>query len=159
MAMRSPAGAGVDWRQAASPLPFLRLEYLMADYRTLAIQVIASDGKVDSAELKVLKKAIYADGKVTHEEVNFLGDLRAALLKKAKKTSAKFDAFYLKALAESFLGNGVISADEVGMIGKLVLADKSIKNGAKKKFLDGLKKSATMLAPDFDKLYDGLKKK
>ena len=131
----------------------------MADYRKLAIQIIAADGKVDSSELKLLKKALYADGKVSHEEVTFLADLRAALLKKAKKASSKFDAFYLKALAESFLGNGVISDDEVVMIGKFVMDDKSIKNSAKTKFLDGLKQKATMLAPDFDKLYDGLKKK
>jgi hypothetical protein len=131
----------------------------MADYRKLAIQVIAADGKIDSSEFKLLKKAIYADGKVTHEEVNFLADLRAAILKKAKKASSKFDSFYLKALAESFLDNGVISGDEVVMIGKFVIEDKSIKNGAKKKFLDGLKNKATMLAPDFDKLYEGLKKK
>jgi hypothetical protein len=131
----------------------------MADYRKLAIQLIAADGKVDGSEIKLLKKALYADGKVSHEEVTFLADVRAAVLKKAKRASAKFDAFYLKALAESFLDNGVVSADEVVMINKFVMSDKSIKNGAKKKFLDGLKSKATMLAPDFDKLYDGLKKK
>ena len=131
----------------------------MADYRKLAIQLIAADGKIDGSEIKLLKKSLLSDGKISHEEVTFLADLRAALLKKAKKTSAKFDAFYLKSLAESFLGNGVVSAEEVGMIDKYVIGDKSIKNGAKKKFLDGLKKKATMLAPDFDKLYDGLKKK
>jgi hypothetical protein len=131
----------------------------MADYRKLAIQIIAADGKVDGSEIKLLKKALYADGKISHEEVTFLADLRAALLTKAKKASSKFDAFYLKALAESFLDNGVVSADEVVMIGKYVMNEKSIKNGAKKKFLDGLKKKATTLAPDFDKLYDGLKKK
>ncbi len=131
----------------------------MADYRTLAIQLIAADRKIDGSEIKLLKKSLYADGKISHEEVSFLADLRAALLKKAKKTGGKFDSFYLKAMAESFLGNGVVSADEVAMIGKYVMEDKSIKNGAKRKFLDGLKKKATMLAPDFDKLYDGLKKK
>ena len=131
----------------------------MADYRKLAIQLIAADGKVDGSEIKLLKKALYADGKVSHEEVTFLADVRAAVLKKAKRASPKFDAFYLKALAESFLDNGVVSADEVVMINKFVMSDKSIKNGAKKKFLDGLKSKATMLAPDFDKLYDGLKKK
>jgi hypothetical protein len=131
----------------------------MADYRKLAIQIITADGKVDGSEIKLLKKALYADGKISHEEVTFLADLRSALLKKAKKASSKFDAFYLKALAESFLGNGVVSADEVVMIGKYVIGESSIKNGAKKKFLDELKKKATTLAPDFDKLYDGLKKK
>lgn len=131
----------------------------MADYRKLTIQLISADGKIDGAEIKLLKKALYADGKISHEEVTFLADLRAALIKKAKKASAKFDAFYLKALAESFLGNGVVSADEVALIGKLVMSEKSIKNSAKKKLLDGLKAKATMLAPDFDKLYAGLKKK
>lgn len=132
---------------------------LMADYRKLAIQLIAADGKIDGSEIKLLKKALYDDGKISHEEVTFLAELRAALVKKAKKTSAKFDSFYLKALAESFLGDGVISANEVTMIGKFVVEENSIKNGAKKKFLDGLKAKATTIAPDFDKLYEGLKKK
>ena len=131
----------------------------MADYRKLAIQLIAADGKIDATEIKLLKKTLYADGRISHEEVVFLAELRAAMYKKAKSASSKFDAFYLKAMHESFLGNGVVRSEEVGLIGKHLMADKTIKSSAKKAFLDGLKKKATTLAPDFDKLYDSLKKK
>lgn len=131
----------------------------MADYRQLSIQLIAGNGKISSFKIKALKKAIYTDGKITHDDVGYLADLWTVLGKKSKKGSSKFESFFLKAMQESFLGDGVVSAHEVGLIEKFVIADKAIKNGAKKKFLDGLKKRATMLAPDFDKLYDGLKKK
>ncbi len=130
----------------------------MADYRKLTIQLIAADGKIDATEIKLLKKALFADGKISHEEVAFLSDLREALYKKAKKTSPKFDEFYLKSMSVSFLDNGVISAEEVGMIKSLVIASKSFKSSVKKKFLDELKKKATSLAPEFEALYQNIKK-
>ena len=55
----------------------------MADYRKLAIQLIAADGKIDENEIKLLRKALFADGKITHEEVTFVGELRSALIRKA----------------------------------------------------------------------------
>ena len=42
-------------------------------------------------------------------------------------------------------------------VGELILADATIKNSAKKKFLDGLKKKATLLAPELDSLYETIK--
>ena len=43
------------------------------------------------------------------------------------------------------------------MIKKLVIGDKLIPAGTKKSFLDGLKKKATTLAPEFEKLYKAIK--
>jgi hypothetical protein len=39
-----------------------------------------------------------------------------------------------------------------------VIPDTKLKNSAKKKFLDGLKKKATVVAPEFDGLYEQIKK-
>ena len=53
----------------------------MADYRKLAIALMASDGKIDSAETRLLKKALYADGRISRDEVAFVAELRAAVVK------------------------------------------------------------------------------
>lgn len=130
----------------------------MADYRKLVIHLITADGKIDGSEIKMLKKSLYEDGKISTEEVTFLADLRTALLKKAKKSSTKFDAFFLKSLHANILDDGTISSEEVGLIRTLVVGDKTFKNGAKKKFLDGLKEKATSIAPEFEGLYGEIKK-
>jgi hypothetical protein len=130
----------------------------MADFRTLAIRLIASNGKINGSEVKLLKRSLYADGKITTEDASFLADLRAELIEKDKKIGGKFESFYLKSLRASLLGTGVVGAEEVKKIGELVIPDKKIKNSAKKKFLDGLKKKATVVAPEFDGLYEQLKK-
>jgi hypothetical protein len=131
----------------------------MADYRTLAIKLISTNGKADGHIIKLLKKVLLNDGKLAEEEVAFLADLRAAMIaKKTKRVTSKFDSFYLKSLQNGFLGAGVVSADEIAKISELVIADDTLKTSAKKKFLDGLKKKATLVAPEFDELYAKLKK-
>jgi hypothetical protein len=125
----------------------------MADYRKLAINLIAADGDIDATEVRVLKKELYADGRISHDEVTFIGEVRAAVLAKAKgKPTTGIDKFFLNAFHESVLGNGIISLEEVDMVKKLVLEDKKLVHYAKK-FLDNLKAKATQIPPEFDALY------
>jgi len=42
----------------------------MADWRKLALDAILADGKIDEAEVRVLKKELWADGKIDDEEVS-----------------------------------------------------------------------------------------
>jgi hypothetical protein len=128
----------------------------MADYRKLVIDLIAADGTFDATETKVLKKALWSDGKITREEVYFIGELRAVLVKKSKgEPTEGIDKFFLAALHENVLGNGIISAEEVDIIKKHVIGDKRLVAHAKK-FLDGLKKKATTIPPEFDALYGSI---
>ena len=132
----------------------------MADFRKLAIDLIAADGTVSESELKILKKAVYEDGKVRHDEVLFLAEVRAAVLKKAKgNPTPEFDAFFLKAVQDSVLDNGIISAEEVEIVKKHVIGDKKLEAGSVKKFMDTLKKKATTIDPGFDKLHETATKK
>ena len=55
----------------------------MADWRKVAMAAILADGKVDEAEVKVLKKELYEDDKIDTDEVKFLIDLRNVAQKKA----------------------------------------------------------------------------
>ena len=36
----------------------------MADFRKLSIAALLADGKIDDAEVKVIKKELYADGQI-----------------------------------------------------------------------------------------------
>jgi hypothetical protein len=130
----------------------------MADFRTLVMRLMAANGKINGAEVKLLKKSLYVDGRITVDDIAFLSDLRTYLQKKDKKIGAKFESFYLKSLEVGLLGSGVVSANEVEKIGELVIPDKTIKSSAKKKFLDNLRKKATLVAPEFDGLYEHVKK-
>ena len=114
----------------------------------------STPGPFSENEIKLLKKALYVDSKIAADDMAFLTDLRTELLKKAKRLNAKFEAFYLKSLQNSILGAGEVTADEMALIDKHLLGDVSIKNSAKKKFLDGLKKKAAALPPEFDALYE-----
>ncbi|WP_020470650.1 hypothetical protein [Zavarzinella formosa] len=131
----------------------------MADYRKLAIDLIAAGGKFDAVESRLLKKALYADGKISHEEVLFVGELRTSMVKRAKgEQTDAIDRFFLACLHDGIIGNGIISAEEVGIIKKLLVADKRLAPSAKK-FLENLKKKATSVAPEFDALLASVSKK
>ena len=131
----------------------------MADYRKLAIDLIAAGGKFDAVESRLLKKALYADGRISHEEVLFVGELRTSMVKRARgEQTDAIDKFFLNCLQDGVIGNGIISAEEVGIIKKLVVGDKKLK-GYAKKFLESLKKKATSVAPEFDALLASVSKK
>jgi len=130
----------------------------MADYRTLTIKLITTNGKVAAHEIKLLKKALFVDGQLHEDELAFLADLRSELVKKTNKGQAKFDEFYLKCVQHTCLAAGAVGVQEMELIGKHVIDDPSIKPSVKKKFLDALKKKAGAIAPEFDDLYAQLKK-
>lgn len=125
----------------------------MADFRRMSIDLLAADGTIDDNEVRVLRKHLYEDGKVTHSEVEYLMDLR----KRVKTANATFDRFYLKACGDSILDNRVISHGEMTLIRKIV-ADKKLDHAEVRKFLHRLKKEAKPNA-DFDKYYDSQMKK
>lgn len=124
----------------------------MADFRKLALDLISSDKMVDDAEVRVLRKNLYADGKITHAELSFVMDIH----KKVKAATPAFSTFYLKAAGDSILDNQIVSAEEIGFIKKIV-ADKKLDKAAVKKFLARVKKEAKP-NPAFDKIYDAFGK-
>lgn len=127
----------------------------MTDWRKVAIAAFLADGQIDDNEVKVLKKQLYADGKIEMKEMEFLVELRAEAQKKAKgePLSSAFETFYFKALHDGVLGNGIISAKEVTFLRKAVFEDKKVDEG-EKSLLKKLKKGATKTNAAFDKLYE-----
>jgi uncharacterized membrane protein YebE (DUF533 family) len=127
----------------------------MADWRKVAIAAFLADGQIDDNEVKVLKKQLYADGKIDTKEREFLVELRAEAQKKAKgePLSSAFETFYFKALFDGILDNGIISAKEVTFLRKAILEDGKVDEG-EKAFMKKLKKAATKVPPAFEKLYE-----
>ena len=126
----------------------------MADYRKLAAELCLADGKIDAAEVKIIKKALYEDGQIQAEEAEFLVDLRSLAHKKAKgkKLSAAFENFFFKALEDSVLDNGYISPTEATLLRRAVFEDGTIEP-SEKKFIHRLKSVAQRTSPQFDRLY------
>ncbi len=128
----------------------------MADWRKLALDAILADGEIDDAEVRVLQKEFWADGKIDAKEVEFLIELRNSAQKKAKakngEVNPKFETLFFKAIEQNVLRDGNISNKEAGWLRKMLFADGKI-DANEKKFLAKIKKTATKTSPDFDQLY------
>jgi uncharacterized membrane protein YebE (DUF533 family) len=128
----------------------------MADWRRIALAALLADGKIDDAEVKVLKKELWADGKIDIKEVQFLVELRAAAQKKARSAkealNPKFEQVFFKAIEENVMRDGKIDAKEANWLRSLFFADKKI-DDHEKKFLTRIKKAARSTSPAFDQLY------
>ena len=84
----------------------------MADWRKVALSAFLADGVIDDTEVKILKKELWADGKIDKDEVEFLIDLRNLAQKKAKakkkKLKSAFEKLFFKAIEENVLADGTI---------------------------------------------------
>ena len=127
----------------------------MADWRKVALSAFLADGVIDDTEVKILKKELWADGKIDKDEVEFLIDLRNLAQKKAKKGKLKsaFEKLFFKAIEENVLADGTIDDEEARWLRAMLFADKKI-DANEKKFLARLKKAAKSTSPAFDKLYE-----
>lgn len=121
---------------------------MATDWRNLAKQMILADGKIDDAEVKILKKFFYADGVIDKKEVEFLIELR----NEAKEPTPVFTRFFFKAIKDNVLLDGKIDAAESRWLKKMLYADGVI-DADEKKFLKDLKKEATSTDKSFDALY------
>jgi uncharacterized tellurite resistance protein B-like protein len=128
----------------------------MADFRKLALDAILADGTIDDAEVRVLQRELWADGKIDAKEVQFLIDLRNNAQKKAKAKKAevnpKFETLFFKAIEENVLRDGRITAKEANWLRKMLFADGKIDDN-EKRFLGRIKKAAKKTSPEFDQLY------
>jgi uncharacterized tellurite resistance protein B-like protein len=128
----------------------------MADWKKVAIDAILADGRIDDAEVKMLRKHLWEDGKIEMDEVRFLIDLRNTAQKKAralkKPVNPKFEQLFFKAISENVLKDGTIDAREARWLRDMLFADRKIDPG-EKKLLAKLKKAATKVSPEFEALY------
>jgi hypothetical protein len=127
----------------------------MADWKKLAISALLADGKIDNAEVKLLKKELWADKRIDSEEVKFLIELRNTAQKKAKAKKARinpaFTKLFFSAIESNVLKDGQIDSGEARWLREMLFADGKI-DADEWKFIRGLDKKARKKSPAFETL-------
>jgi hypothetical protein len=127
------------------------------DFRSVCIDALLADGKVDEKEVGVLKKALKTkEGGIHQEGMTFLRDLRIAATKKAKARKEEltdaFEKYFMKSVQEYVLKDGDISRYEADWLRKNLFADKKI-DDREWALMKALDKKAKGKSPEFVKLY------
>jgi uncharacterized tellurite resistance protein B-like protein len=115
--------------------------------REIEERVIAN-GRVDGHELEVLRRLLYADGKISRKEADFLVELH----KRVQYRTPGFEQFFYKAIKDHILADGRISAEEAAWLRQMLFADNRI-DDEERKFLHELKGEAKRLSPEFEALF------
>ena len=127
----------------------------MADWRKLALSAFLADGLIDALEIKILKKELYADGKIDDEEINFLLEMRSTYQKKAKalkeEVTGEFENFFFKTVLDYVLVDEGVSPKMVEWLQSTLFKSKKASE-REKQFLSQLKKKAKQPNPQLDKL-------
>ena len=127
----------------------------MADWRKVALEALLADGANAEADLKVIKKELYTNGKIDQKELDFLIDLRSAAQKKSHGAplNVQFENLFFKAVHDNVLAHGNLSAKETTFLRKAIMTNGKM-HDAEKAFLIRLKKGAKTTSPAFEKLYE-----
>jgi hypothetical protein len=129
-------------------------EIIMADWRKVAFAALLPDGVIEETGVNVIKKELYANGKIDQRELEFLIELRTAAQKRARGAplNAQFEHLFFKAVHDNVLLHGNLSSKEATFLRKAIMTNGKM-HDTEKAFLKRLKKAAKTTSPAFDKLY------
>ena len=119
----------------------------MPDLRQLEHDVLAR-GRVDSHELEVLRRRLYAGGKVERREADFLVELH----KRVQHLTPAFEQFFYQAIKDHILAHGRIDAEEAAWLRRMLFADGKLED-EERKFLHELKGEAKQVSREFEVLF------
>jgi hypothetical protein len=120
----------------------------MADLKKLKAEILA-DGRIDDGEVERLRGELYADGKIDRDEVEFL----IALRNEAVAACPAFEQLFFGALKSNVLEDGTIDAQEAAWLRRMLFADGKI-DDREKQFLRELRREASQVSPEFQRLHD-----
>jgi uncharacterized tellurite resistance protein B-like protein len=133
-----------------SPVPLaLGGNPTMADWKKLAKEALLADGKINTREVEILRRSLFADARIDKSELEFLADLR----KSAKSTVKEFMKLFIDAVKNNVLADGVITDAEAAWLRKTIFADNKV-DADEIQLLKELKQAAKQTSPEFDKLYN-----
>jgi hypothetical protein len=112
-------------------------------------QDILATGKIDGPELEVLRRQLYAAGKIARREADFLVELH----KRVQHKTPAFEQFFYQAIKDHILAHGRIDAEEAAWLRQMLFADGKIKD-EERKFLHELKGEAGQVSPEFEVLFE-----
>jgi hypothetical protein len=111
-------------------------------------QDVLANGRVDGNELEVLRRHLYADGKVGRREADFLVELH----KRVQHRTPAFEKFFYQAIKDHILAHGRIDAEEAAWLRRMLFADGKI-GDHERKFLHELKGEAKEISAEFVALF------
>jgi hypothetical protein len=120
----------------------------MLELRELEQKILAN-GRVDSAELEVLRRNLYGDGKIDRRHADFLVELH----KRVQHKTPAFEHFFYQAIKDHILAHGRIDAEEAAWLRRMLLADGRI-DDHERKFLHELKGEARQVGREFELLFE-----
>src|SRR5262249_59443385 len=108
------------------------------------LEGVLANGKVEGHELEVLRRELYADGKIDRSEADFLVEMH----KRVQRVTPAFEQFFYQAIKDHILADGKIDAEEVTWLRQMLYADGRI-DEQEKKFLRELRGEAREASPKF----------
>jgi hypothetical protein len=111
-------------------------------------QDIMATGKIDGPELEVLRRQLYADGKIDRQKADFLVELH----KRVQHVTPAFEQFFYQAIKDHILAHGRIDAEEAVWLRQMLWADGTI-GDEERKFLHELKGEAKQVSREFETLF------
>jgi tellurite resistance protein len=119
----------------------------MQNLRAIEGKILAN-GRVDTPELEMLRRELYADGKIDRQEADFLVELH----KRVQHMTPAFEHFFYAAIKHHILADGRIDAEEAAWLRRMLFADGKI-DDQERKFLHELKGEAKVVGPEFEALF------
>jgi uncharacterized tellurite resistance protein B-like protein len=119
----------------------------MPDLREIEERVLAN-GRVDGHDVEVLRRVLYADGKIDRKEADFLAELH----KRAQYRTRGFEQFFYQAIKDHILANGRIGPRKTAWLRQLLLADGKI-DDEERNFVRQIKGEAKEVSPEFEALF------
>jgi hypothetical protein len=119
----------------------------MVSLREIEERVLAN-GRVEGHDLEVLRRRLYADGKIDRKEADFLVELH----KRAQYRTPSFEQFFYQAIKDHILANGRIGPNKTAWLREMLFTDGKIED-EERKFLHQLKGEAKEASPEFEKLF------
>src|SRR5690348_454952 len=110
---------------------------------------ILARGRVDGHELEVLRRQLYAGGRIERQEADFLVELH----KRVQHLTPAFEQFFYQAIKDHILAHGRIDAEEAAWLRRMLFADGKIKD-EERTFLHELKGEAGQVCREFQVLFE-----
>jgi hypothetical protein len=120
---------------------------IMLDFRQIEHDILAN-GKVEGPELEVLRRLLYAGGKIDRRGADFLVELH----KRVQHRTPAFEHFFYQAIKDHILAHGRIDAEEAAWLRRMLFADGKI-DDQERKFLHELKGEARQVGREFEVLF------
>jgi hypothetical protein len=119
----------------------------MADWKKTAKAFLLADGGIDDREVAVLRKELFADGRVDDVELDFLLELK----RDAKRLVPAFHFLVIDSLKSCCLAGEAIKPGSASLLRRWLLAGKV--GYVEKRYLEELRAAAKQVPADFDELY------